>query len=478
MSHTPRSVTYYMNIDKPITKGQSVELLVHYKDKYEDMRERRGYGKKNIIYGLKSDDHDITRVQRNLEDRRLTEDSINTLTEKEIRQVVEFLHDKVWDGVKNPSATYTAGGSKEAESNLIRQCIARRRMDWIVRLLQSRFLELLERDGVDSLGSDGDDIFKVDMLVFVHDWPQKDVRPPYTGLGTIESIKKDKHGRDVFEVSTIDGKYIESVPEAVVTVPNDEDFSGMSSRIYQNWKTWQKKQELPLMRMKVLSQLSTLLWDHSFVWNISDEAASLRPKILGSLTWEFSEELLFLLVKNKRLSKPFDEKHWCPLSVSLMRKSLHLMADYSSLGIDKTVLSKRLMDLVAITANELEIILSHSSSNQELFNVNKLAFCEKDNASDSVRRVVVAEAIEVNRLSVEDYLKDAVPLDKDWYLIQIVLAVHPLASLIDWGQSSSTANNDALYSIEKLCQTIGLDKDTPFLGQYRKKVVDWEPLLT
>ena len=150
MSHTPRSVTYYMNIDKPITKGQSVELLVHYKDKYEDMRERRGYGKKNIIYGLKSDDHDITRVQRNLEDRRLTEDSINTLTEKEIRQVVEFLHDKVWDGVKNPSATYTAGGSKEAESNLIRQCIARRRMDWIVRLLQSRFLELLERDGVDS----------------------------------------------------------------------------------------------------------------------------------------------------------------------------------------------------------------------------------------------------------------------------------------------------------------------------------------
>ena len=120
-----------------------MELLVHYKDKYEDMRERRGYGKKNIIYGLKSDDHDITRVQRNLEDRRLTEDSINTLTEKEIRQVVEFLHDKAWNGVTNPSATYTAGGPKEAESNLIRQCIARRRMDWIVRLLQSRFLELL-----------------------------------------------------------------------------------------------------------------------------------------------------------------------------------------------------------------------------------------------------------------------------------------------------------------------------------------------
>ena len=183
-----------------------MELLVHYKDKYEDMRERRGYGKKNIIYGLKSDDHDITRVQRNLEDRRLTEDSINTLSEKEIRQVVEFLHDKAWNGVKNPSATYTADGSKEAESNLIRQCIARRRMDWIVRLLQSRFLELLERDGVDSLGSDGDDIFKVGMLVFVNDWPKNDIRPPYTGLGTIDSIKKDKHGRDVFEVSTIDGK--------------------------------------------------------------------------------------------------------------------------------------------------------------------------------------------------------------------------------------------------------------------------------
>ena len=106
MSHTPRSVTYYMNIDKPITKGQSVELLVHYKDKYEDMRERRGYGKKNIIYGLKSDDHDITRVQRNLEDRRLTEDSINTLTEKEIRQVVEFLHDKHQKAISGYSVNY------------------------------------------------------------------------------------------------------------------------------------------------------------------------------------------------------------------------------------------------------------------------------------------------------------------------------------------------------------------------------------
>ena len=476
MSHTPRSVTYYINIDKPMAKGQSVELLVHYKDKYEDMRERRGYGKKNIIYGLKSDDHDITRVQRNLEDRRLTEDSINTLTEKEIRQVVEFLHDKVWDGVKHPSSTY-AFGSKEADSNLIRQCIARRRMDWIVRLLQSRFLELLGRDGVDSLGSDGDDIFKVDMLVFVHDWPKMDIRPPYTGLGTIDSIKKDKHGRDVFEVSTMDGKYIESVPEAVVTLPTEEDFSGMTSRIYQSWKNWQKKQELPQKRIKVLSQLSTLLWDHSFVWNISDEAASVRPKILNSLTWEFSEELLFLLVKNKRLSKPFDEKYWCPLCVSLMRKSLHLMADYSSLGIDKNVLSTRLMDLVAVAADELENILNNSSSNQELSDVNKLAFREQDNASDAVRRVVVAEAIEVNRLSVEDYLKNAVPLDKDWYLIQIVLAVHPLASLIDWGQSSSTAV-DALYSIEKLCKTIGLDEETPFSDQYRKKVVDWEPLLT
>ena len=103
-----------------------------------------------------------------------------------------------------------------------------------------------------------------------------------------------------------------------------------------------------------------------------------------------------------------------------------------------------------------------------------MAFCEQDNASDVVRQVVVAEAIEINRLSVEDYLKDAVPYPD-------CFSSPPLGFVDrDWGQSqsSSTANNNALYSIEKLCQTIGLDKDTPFLGQYRKKVVDWEPLLT
>lgn len=35
---SPRSVSYYIYVDKPMEKGQTVELLVNYKDGYESMR--------------------------------------------------------------------------------------------------------------------------------------------------------------------------------------------------------------------------------------------------------------------------------------------------------------------------------------------------------------------------------------------------------------------------------------------------------
>ena len=451
-------------------KGETVELLVNYKGKYEEIRERRGYGEANLFDGVKSDDDDVTRVKRNLKERFLTEESILSFNEDEIRQVVEFVTEKVSVGIKESTESLTSKDGEE--STLLRQCIARRRLDWMANILRLRFYQLLgdELDNVVGYNDTTNEFtFFIGMIIYVNDWPKNSQRAPYTGLGTILSIKRDKYNRDVFEVTTLDGKYIEEVPFAVVTIPTDSDFVNVSDRCYQTWK----KQQLPHVRAKVLKGLDSIIWDRSFVWNMSNRADfGQQAKILNSLRWEFTEELLFLLNSNGRLSHPFGEEQWCPLSVNLTISCLHSIADSLLLCIDKNVVCQRLLGSARDAANSLSDIMNKntdSSTNQASL-IDKLAFVEED-ASES-DRVVVVESVEVNRASIDDYMKGHI-LDKEWYLIhQIVLVVHPIASLIDWGSA-----DDILYSIEKLCEAIGLDKEAPYISYYKSKTRDWKSLL-
>lgn len=445
-------------------------MLVNYKGKYEEIRERRGYGEANLFDGVKSDDDDVTRVQRNLKERFLTEESILSFNEDEIRQVVEFVTEKVSVGIKEATESFVAR-SKDDESTLLRQCIARRRLDWMANILRSRFYQLLgnEVDSVMGYNDTNEFTFFIGMIIYVNDWPKNSQRAPYTGLGTILSIKKDKYNRDLFEVTTLDGKYIEEVPFGVVTIPTESDFVNVSDRCYQTWK----KQQLPHVRTLVLKGLDSLIWDRSFVWNMSNRADfGQQAKILNSLRWEFTEELLFLLNSNGRLTHPFDEEQWCPLSVNLMTSCLHSIADSLLQSTEKNVVCQRLLGSARDAANSLSDIMNkntNSSTNQASL-IDMLAFVEEDCSESD--RVVVVESVEVNRASIDDYMKGHI-LDKEWYLIhQIVLVLHPIASLIDWGSADGT-----LYSIEKLCETIGLDKEAPYISYYKSKTRDWKSLL-
>jgi len=486
LSYSPRSVTYYIHINKPMAKGETVELLVNYKEHYESMRERRGYGKANLFDGVESDFHDISRVQRNLKDRFLVEASILKFTEDEIYQAINFFKERVWDGVKAATSSFVTSCEKD-DSNLLRQFVARRRIDWVIKILRTRFHTLLGRSGVDWLSffdsTDSENcIFHKEMLVFVHDWPQNNLRPSYTGLATVMSVTKDKFNRPVFEVELPDGKYIQSVPEAVVTVPTDDDFKGVPRRTYSNWKKSKKQQDLPWMRLRMMKGFDTLNWDPSFLWDISAGSAcastsEMQTKIFRSLRWEFSEELLFMLMKNHRLSHPFDKKIWCTVSMSLLTSCLHLIADYLLMGIDKQILYKRLMGLARGAANAMRDISAKASTRRDFSLINNLTFHENAHPQE-LAHVVVVDAIHINRLSVGDYVKDPglMSLDMEWYLIhQVILAVHPFASLIEWGPSSGTDNS--LYSIDKLCGNIGLDKDASYLNFYSLKVREWRPLV-
>ena len=109
------------------------------KEQYDSMRERKGYGRSSLFNGAKSDSDDVARVRRNLDDRFLLEESILTYSEDDILQVTNFIHGRVWSGVSGVEA---ATGSKEDKTNLLRQCIARRWLDWLCRRLRNRFLDL------------------------------------------------------------------------------------------------------------------------------------------------------------------------------------------------------------------------------------------------------------------------------------------------------------------------------------------------
>ena len=133
-------------------------------------------------------------------------ESISTMTS-------DFLVERVWDGVKSATTSFD---TKKDESNFLRQCIALRRMDWLSKLLQRRLSEILKIRGIEALPEDSSDevIFQENTTVFCNEWPpQPNPRPTYTGLANITKITKDKHNRNLFELSLSDGKYIVDVPE-------------------------------------------------------------------------------------------------------------------------------------------------------------------------------------------------------------------------------------------------------------------------
>ena len=437
------------------------------------MRARKGYGKSNLFDGAKSDSDDVSRVRRNLDERILLEESMLTFSEDDICQVIDFIKGRVWCGVEAATSALKAN-CKEDHSNLLRQCIARRRLDWVCRRLRIRFLDLIGNQGMTS----EDVIFKEGMYVIVHDWPQNDPRPAYTGLATIMSITKDKYSREVFEVSTPDKKYIEAVPEAVVTHPTDNDFTGVPTRVYSNWKKWKKQQELPRVRLRTLTVLDTFK-SNLFVFTTETLPSSLGTssgilvKIVNSLKWVVAEEMLFLLAKDERLTQPFDEKIWCPLSVSFLAKCVYHVADILLVGRDKQKLCENLMGMACDAAKSLKLIIKNSANtppNIDIGNTNKLICVENLAFKHKVNsRVLVVESVHINKLCVAEYLSNPMPLDFDWYLInQIILPIHAVASLIDW---------DGNYSLEKLLEQIELDTDASYVEFVRRKVQGWHPLI-
>lgn len=141
-----RNIKYYLMIKNPMQKGDEIELFVDYKEKYEENRVRKGYGKENLTGRTRGDDHLPSRLQRNLIDRRDLLDDIEGTEIIDFYLLVEFcheiaqkLHPLINDFINNTCSDECATSPLTA-----RQINAIRRLDWIVLYLKDHSERLKE----------------------------------------------------------------------------------------------------------------------------------------------------------------------------------------------------------------------------------------------------------------------------------------------------------------------------------------------
>ena len=115
-----------------------------------------------------SDADNFSRIQRNLRDRMLIEESILSCFEEDIHQILDFFETRVWTGL----AASNCG--EEKPSILRRKSIARRRLHWLAHKLRIRLLQLCPNQSSNDLadydGGEKCQSFNVGMYIFVHGW--------------------------------------------------------------------------------------------------------------------------------------------------------------------------------------------------------------------------------------------------------------------------------------------------------------------
>ena len=151
-----RSVEYYIRIEKPMKQAEQVELLTNYFDHYEDVRERKGYGQRNLKRGVKSDDDFGALLMRNFDSREHAEVEIRDLTQsihdpgddtvRRVYDLCEFLEENVRIPLLEKTTRFLEAydrdkaDTSDAPSSL--QCIAMLRFNWLGPILSQTLCKI------------------------------------------------------------------------------------------------------------------------------------------------------------------------------------------------------------------------------------------------------------------------------------------------------------------------------------------------
>ncbi len=111
-----RIVHYYVYQQQPMSKGETVELLVDYGKQYEGTRIRKGYGKQNIEGWLESDRDDEFKFKRDHADRASIKMMIQSMSMVEIQKTLIFLEAQIIEPLVHYTDAYFMAVIKRARN--------------------------------------------------------------------------------------------------------------------------------------------------------------------------------------------------------------------------------------------------------------------------------------------------------------------------------------------------------------------------
>ena len=365
-----RTVSYYLLQEKPLKKGESIELLTDYKSMYEVVRERKGYGKANIHGGLKDDKDDFMRFFRNIKERHNMEVTIRSYNEDEISNLLLFIKTKILPGLIKITNEYKVETRNERENGIIiRQWIARRRLHWIsvamgtqLDLLLYRYggtMEMLKAQQNPSDTHPNLTPFTPGMLVFVNGWSSGS-RAEYSGIATIQSVKHKSQDIRLYTLSLDRGRTYHDVPEGVLTHPTENELRLAPKRMITAWEKVKDGTRRPTRTKHNVSALQDMRWTSHLTHKLLKECkVDLNDKVYGAITEEISEEVLYRLRIERKLTNPFEKGNWCLLSNEVFRKGIQLILPFI-LEPTETEISKIQKELLNLARAAAKFIRSIS----------------------------------------------------------------------------------------------------------------------
>jgi hypothetical protein len=131
-----RIVKYFFQSDKPLKKGDFVELLTNYRDAYEGARERKGYGWRNISEGLEGDNCLSARMERNFHERSDVQNIIGPeISLQKISCYLQFILSRIW----NPLMNHVREQGEDSIAKIsVLQWIAILRVEWLTYIFRQR----------------------------------------------------------------------------------------------------------------------------------------------------------------------------------------------------------------------------------------------------------------------------------------------------------------------------------------------------
>ncbi len=445
------AVYYYIFIDKDhaMKAGDQVELLVDYGEAYEDVRERKGYGKdNNEILGGDFDD-DAARLKRNFVDREMAQLDIHDLKLFDMYYLVEYLTNDVLAPIDLRIRHGHVHGQAESFTRLSKDVIARQRMHWLKIYFQRRLKEMTTNPDpndellIRSMTVGGKEMVRtIEKSLLTWDFAMlPDIFPflntvPIGGNKTLQDVIFHELSEEMlyFVASKLPDPLNRTVWSKISI-----DLTESTTRDIARYFVYCK--EPMLTRVQILGK--QLLENAKNAANKVREACSIVNTGSSSLSRDAAIDKLSF----HSLSRKMKKKDIAPSGSLINVYATDLNIDYGAAATIADIQAYQ----DAVELGYLEPYFNPCSSRRltdtKLSMVSQYPSRNHQNGNQQFHRMA---------RSVDAFKSGVARVNEQWYLLnQILLPVHTLASeCVKWKEFPAGYQS---YSVEKLCEAIGVE---------------------